>query len=73
MSQLHSAPVSSGQRKTYPPGRIDWGDDKLARLDAEQLKNLLQNLGMQCATGRVTAADALDLSRRIRARLFASA
>jgi len=73
MPQPPSPPASSGQWKTYPPCRIDWGDDKLARLDAGQLKNLLQNLGAQRATGRVTAADALDLARRITARLPAGA
>ncbi|HUL63081.1 MAG TPA: hypothetical protein VLW55_00565 [Burkholderiaceae bacterium] len=41
----------------------------LARLDRDQLKNLLQNLSMQRANGRVTEADALDLARRITARL----
>jgi hypothetical protein len=73
MYRPHDVPPSSGQNKTYPPGRIVWGDDKLACLDADQLKNLLRNLGMQRAIGRVTAADALDLARRITARLPAAA
>jgi hypothetical protein len=52
---------------------MDWNDEKLAGLDTPQLKRLLENLRIQRASGRVTDEAAEDLTRRITARLPASA
>ena len=73
MSRSRSTPPPRWQTTIYPPGRIDWSDDKLARLNAGHLKLLLENLGTQRAIGRLSAKEALDLARRIIARLPASA
>lgn len=52
---------------------MDWNDEKLAGLDAKQLKALLENLRIQREAGRVSDEAAEDLTRRITARLPASA
>ncbi len=51
------------------PTRMEWTDEKLAALSEEQLVNLLDNLDVQRANGRVTDAQAADLEGRISARL----
>jgi hypothetical protein len=73
MSRSRSRPSPRWQTTIYPPGRIDWSDDKLARLNAGHLKLLLENLGTQRAIGRLSAKESLDLARRIIARLPPSA
>lgn len=55
------------------PSRLDWNDEKLAQLNAEQLKNLLANLDLQRSIGRISAEAASELSQRIAARLPARA
>jgi len=52
---------------------MEWNDEKLARLDNEQLRNLLENLSKQREMGRVTEEAALELAQRIAARLPARA
>jgi hypothetical protein len=72
MSRSRSTPPPRWQTTVYPPDRIDWSDDKLARLNAGHLRRLLEDLGTQRAIGRLSAKEALDLARRIIARLPAS-
>lgn len=52
---------------------MEWSDEKLAQLDVDQLKNLLENLDSQRAIGRISADSAQELSQRITARLPARA
>ena len=73
MRQPRGSSTHRGQVINRPKSLLEWGDEKLAQLDVGQLKNLLENLGLQCAMGRVSAEDALDLSQRITARLPARA
>jgi hypothetical protein len=72
MSPLRSTSVNT-PHKAVPPSQMDWNDERLAALGVEQLKNLLANLGVQRAAGRVTGDTAADLTRRIAARLPANA
>jgi len=73
MSHARTASFKAAQKTFQPPSRMDWNDEKLAALSVEQLKRLLENLGIQRAAGRVTEEIAEDLTRRITARLPASA
>lgn len=73
MSRSRSASFHHAQKTFQPPSRMDWTDEKLAGLDTPQLKSLLQNLRIQRESGRVTDETAEDLTRRITARLPASA
>ena len=73
MSRSRSTPAPRWQTTICSHGRIEWSDEKLARLTAEHLKRLLENLGWQRIIGRLSAKEALDLARRIIARLPASA
>jgi hypothetical protein len=71
-----SRPRSATHKPTpvfLPPTRMDWNDEKLDALDAGQLKSLLENLGAQREYGRISQETADDLTRRITARLPASA
>jgi hypothetical protein len=52
-----------------PKSELVWTDEKLQTLDTAQLGNLLDNLGVQLASGRVSAETATDLQKRIEARL----
>jgi hypothetical protein len=52
---------------------MEWTDEKLAGLDKDQLKSLLENLARQREAGRVSEEAAADLTTRITARLPASA
>lgn len=52
-----------------PKSQLVWTDEKLQALDTTQLGNLLDNLGVQVAAGRVTEETAADLQKRIEARL----
>jgi hypothetical protein len=60
---LSTAPVF------VPKSQLVWTDEKLQALDRVQLGNLLDNLGKQLASGRVSEETAADLQRRIEARL----
>jgi hypothetical protein len=60
---LSTAPVF------VPKSQLVWTDEKLQALDTVQLGNLLDNLGVQLASGRVSEETAADLQRRIEARL----
>jgi hypothetical protein len=51
------------------PSSIVWTDERLAALDATQLGNLLDNLPIQVAAGRVSEEVAADLEARIESRL----
>lgn len=52
-----------------PKSQLVWTDEKLAALDTAQLGNLLDNLRVQVASGRVSEETAADLQKRIEARL----
>lgn len=60
---LSTAPVF------VPKSQLVWTDEKLQALDTAQLVNLLDNLHIQLASGRITEETAADLQKRIEARL----
>lgn len=53
----------------HAPVRLDWTDEKLAVLSQEQLLNLLDNLDLQRASGRIADDEATVLDQRIGALL----
>jgi hypothetical protein len=62
--------------RTAPPkplfvakSQLVWTDEKLTALDTVQLGNLLDNVGLQLAAGRITEETAAELGKRIEARL----
>lgn len=73
MSRARSASQKAATKIFLPPSQMNWTDEKLSVLDTAQLKSLLENLVTQREYGRVTDEAAEDLTRRITARLPASA
>ena len=53
----------------HSPMLLDWTDERLRRLDQDQLLNLLANLDRQRAIGRLSEATAVVLDERISALL----
>jgi hypothetical protein len=53
----------------HAPMRLDWTAEKLGALSQDQLLNLLDNLDLQRASGRISDEDATVLDQRIAALL----
>jgi hypothetical protein len=66
MARHYSKPIKP---VFHAPMRLDWTDDKLGALSQEQLLNLLDNLDLQRASGRIADAEATVLDQRIFALL----
>ena len=74
MSRHSRANAHKAAQKVFQvPSQLHWPDDKLAALDTDQLKSLLANLHTMRDAGRVSDAEAEDISARIIARLPARA
>lgn len=69
MSKLRKAGARAAPVRNLVPSRLDWSDEKLDQLSAEQLRNLQENLDLQRSLGRVTDEAALEVQARIAVRL----
>lgn len=61
--------TTTANRILHSPMLLDWTQEKLGKLDQDQLLNLLANLDQQRAIGRVNEETATELDARITALL----